>query len=146
MFFSNKKNNNNNRFDWGGNTYLRYAPALGNFANVLTDAFGITNKEDYSNADLIRQSVKNLSNVTYNPISNYLSYRPFDRNYYSNKLSNQAAATRRAIVENSGLNRAAATAGHHDDTVLCRCIATMALDMDRFAGYNQQIVREGRKY
>ena len=46
----------------------------------------------------------------------------------------------------SGMYRAAASPGHHDDSVLCRCIATMALDMDRFAGYNQQIIREGRKY
>jgi hypothetical protein len=46
----------------------------------------------------------------------------------------------------SGQYRAAATAGHHDDSVMCRCIATMALDMERFAGYNQQIVKEGRKY
>lgn len=46
----------------------------------------------------------------------------------------------------SGMYRAAASAGHHDDSVMCRCIATMALDMDRFAGYNAQIIKQGRKY
>lgn len=46
----------------------------------------------------------------------------------------------------SGMYRAAASPGHHDDSVMCRCIATMALDMDRFAGYNAQIIKQGRKY
>lgn len=46
----------------------------------------------------------------------------------------------------SGSFRAAATAGHHDDSVMCRCVATMALDMERFAGYNAAINKDGRKY
>lgn len=46
----------------------------------------------------------------------------------------------------SGMYRAAASAGHHDDSVMCRCIAMMALDMERFGEYNAKIVKEGRKY
>lgn len=46
----------------------------------------------------------------------------------------------------SGMYKAAASPGHHDDTVMCRCIAMMALDMDRFSGYNAKVIKEGRKY
>ena len=44
-------------------------------------------------------------------IGNYLTYRPFDRDYYINKLNADTAAGRRAIVNTSGGNRAAAMAG-----------------------------------
>lgn len=46
----------------------------------------------------------------------------------------------------NGSLRAAASAGHHDDAVMCRCVATMALDMDRFGTYNSQILREGKRF
>lgn len=94
-----------------GLTWLRYAPAVGAGIGVLTDAFGWTNKPDYSNADLVGSSVDNLTNVEFTPIGNYLTYRPLDRNYYINRLNAQAGATRRAIVNQSGGNRATALAG-----------------------------------
>ena len=95
----------NNNFTW-----LRYAPAVGAGLGVLTDAFGWTNKPDYDNADLVGKAVDNLTNVEFTPIGNYLTYRPLDRNYYINKLNAQAGATRRAIVNQSGGNRATALA------------------------------------
>lgn len=98
-------------FEGGGPTWLRYAPAVGAGLGVLTDAFGWTNKPDYSNADLVGSAVDNLTNVESTPIGNYLTYRPLDRNYYINKLNAQAGATRRAIVNQSGGNRATALAG-----------------------------------
>lgn len=98
-------------FAGGGPTWLRYAPAVGAGIGVLTDAFGWTNKPDYSNADLVGSSVDNLTNVEFTPIGNYLTYRPLDRNYYINRLNAQAGATRRAIVNQSGGNRATALAG-----------------------------------
>lgn len=98
-------------FAGGGPTWLRYAPAVGAGLGVLTDAFGWTNKPDYSNADLVGSAVDNLTNVESTPISNYLTYRPLDRNYYINRLNAQAGATRRAIVNQSGGNRATALAG-----------------------------------
>ena len=98
-------------FEEGGSTWLRYAPAVGAGIGVLTDAFGWTNKPDYSNADLVGSAVDNLTNVESTPIGNYLTYRPLDRNYYINKLNAQAGATRRAIVNQSGGNRATALAG-----------------------------------
>ena len=46
----------------------------------------------------------------------------------------------------SGQLRAAAAGGHHDDTVMCRVIAMMALDMERFGNYNEMAIKDGRKY
>ena len=95
----------NNNFTW-----LRYAPAVGAGLGVLTDALGWTNKPDYDNADLVGKAVDNLTNIEFTPIGNYLTYKPLDRNYYINKLNAQAGATRRAIVNQSGGNRATALA------------------------------------
>lgn len=94
-----------------GASWLRYAPVVGAGLGVLTDALGWTNKPDYGNADLVGSAVDNLTNVEFTPIGNYLTYRPLDRNYYINKLNAQAGATRRAIVNQSGGNRATALAG-----------------------------------
>lgn len=94
-----------------GLTWLRYVPAVGAGLGVLTDALGLTNSPDYGNADLVGSAVDNLTNVEFTPIGNYLTYRPLDRNYYINRLNAQAGATRRAIVNQSGGNRATALAG-----------------------------------
>ena len=94
-----------------GLAWLRYAPAVGAGLGVLTDALGLTNSPDYGNADLVGSAVDNLTNAEFTPIGNYLTYRPLDRNYYINKLNAQAGATRRAIVNQSGGNRATALAG-----------------------------------
>ena len=94
-----------------GLSWLRYAPAVGAGLGVLTDALGKTNSPDYSNADLVGSAVDNLTDIEFTPIGNYLTYRPLDRNYYINKLNAEAGATRRAIVNQSGGNRATAIAG-----------------------------------
>ena len=90
---------------------MRYAPIVGSGISALTDLFGITNKPDYTNANMVGDSVKNLSTVDYNPVGNYLNYNPLDRNYYANKLNAQSGAVARDIVNSSGGNRATATAG-----------------------------------
>ena len=94
-----------------GASWLRYAPTVGAGLGVLTDALGWTNSPDYSNADLVGSAVDNLTDIEFTPIGNYLTYRPLDRNYYINKLNAEAGATRRAIVNQSGGNRATAMAG-----------------------------------
>lgn len=93
-------------------TGLRYAPAVGLGLATLSDALGITNKPDYSNADTILRTVRNLDYdpVRFNPIGNYLEYNPFDREFYINQLNAQSGATRRAILQNAGLNRGAGMA------------------------------------
>lgn len=92
-------------------TNLRYAPVIGSGLGIISDIAGWTNKPDYRDADLVGSVADNLTSVGFTPIGNYLTYRPLDRNYYLNKLGAQAGATRRAIVNQSGGNRAAAIAG-----------------------------------
>ena len=95
---------------WEG---LRYAPAVGLGLATLTDAFGLTNKPDYSNADAVIKAGRSVTpqQVEWNPIGNYLTYTPFDTLFYSNQLAAQANATRRAIRNNSNGNRMTAIAG-----------------------------------
>ncbi len=92
---------------------LRYAPAIGLGMAALSDALGITNKPDYTEAAQIEAATRGGSYmpVSWNPIGNKLTYRPFDRDYYINKLNAEAGATRRALANQSGGNRGKAMAG-----------------------------------
>lgn len=95
-------------------TWMRYTPAAALGITSLTDALGLTNKPDYTNADTIAEMYKGTSlyrPVSFSPLGNYLTYRPFDRDYYLNKMSSEAGATRRNLLNTSGGNRAAARAG-----------------------------------
>lgn len=95
-------------------TWMRYAPVFGNAALTLTDALGITNKPDYSNANAIIDESRKASTYTpvgFKPIGDYMKYTPFDTEYYANQLKAQAGATRRNIMNTSGGNRATAMAG-----------------------------------
>lgn len=95
------------------NESLRYAPAIGLGLASITDAMGLTNKPDYSEASMIEAATRGGSYmpVAWNPIGNKLTYRPFDRDYYTNKLNAEAGATRRAIANQSGGNSGRAIAG-----------------------------------
>lgn len=94
---------------WFDETWLRYAPAVGSAIGL---AHSIFNKPDYRNSKRIETAANDLmKDIAYNPIGNYLTYRPFDRLFYANQLGAQAAATRRALINNSGANRASAAAG-----------------------------------
>lgn len=90
-------------------TYSRYAPAVGSAIGAVQSVF---QKPDYTNSDLILDVVNNLSRNKVSPtlLSDYLSYKPIDRNYYLNQLKGQAGATRRAVM-NSGLNSGQRMAG-----------------------------------
>ena len=96
-----------------GNESLRYAPAVGLGMAALSDALGITNKPDYTEAAQIEAATRGGSYmpVSWNPIGNKLTYRPFDRDYYINKLNAEAGATRRALANQSGGNSGRAIAG-----------------------------------
>lgn len=92
-------------------TYLRYAPVLGSTIGLAQNIFS---NPDYSSADAILEAANDVGDYTpisYTPIGNYLTYNPFDRDYYINKLNAQAGATRRAITGQSAGNRATAMAG-----------------------------------
>ena len=94
-------------------TWMRYAPVIGHGALALTDAFGLTNKPDYSNAEAIIKASNNLSSnpIKFKPIGDYLTYNPFDTEYHANQLRAVSGATRRNIMNTSNGNRAAAMAG-----------------------------------
>lgn len=92
---------------------FRYAPAIGLGMAALTDALGITNKPDYTEAAQIEAAIKGSSYipVSWNPIGNKLTYKPLDRDYATNKLRAEAGATRRTLTNLSGGNRGSAMAG-----------------------------------
>ena len=89
-------------------TWTRYAPIIGSGLASLSDLFS---KPDYGSADMIGGVDLGTEAVGYAPIGNYLFYRPLDRDYYINKMNQQAAATRRGLMNTSGGNRLNAQAG-----------------------------------
>lgn len=99
---------NKNKLNWG--EIARFIPAISSSIQALSDSFGWTNKEDYTNADLIRKASRNIRNVSYRPVGNYLGYTPFDTNYESNRLANTSLGAQRSITNASSGNRAAAIA------------------------------------
>ena len=89
-------------------TDLRYAPVVGAAIGLGQNLFS---KPDYKSANAILEAANQAGNyipVGYTPIGNYLQYRPFDRNFYLNKLNAQAGATRRAIMNTTSPSRNAA--------------------------------------
>ena len=89
-------------------TDLRYAPVIGAAIGLGQNLFS---RPDYTSVDAILEAADQAGNYTpigYTPISNYLQYRPFDRNFYLNKLNAQAGATRRAIMNTTSPSRNAA--------------------------------------
>lgn len=100
-----KKKESNNQVDL---TLLRYAPVVGAAIGLGQNLFS---RPDYTSADAIFEAADQAGNYTpigYTPIGNYLQYRPFDRNFYLNKLNAQAGATRRAIMNTTSPSRNAA--------------------------------------
>lgn len=95
------------------NESLRYIPAIGLGLASLTDALGATNRPDYTEAAQIDAATRGGSYmpVSWSPIGNKLTYTPFDRDYYTNKLNAEAGATRRALANQSGGNSGRAIAG-----------------------------------
>lgn len=86
-------------------TNLRYAPVVGAAIGLGQNLFS---RPDYTSANTILEATNQAGNYTpigYTPIGNYLQYRPFDRNFYLNKLNAQAGATRRAIMNTTSPSR-----------------------------------------
>ena len=94
------------------NEALRYAPAIGLGAAIISDALGITNNPEYENAARIEAASKaDYKPVGFERLGNYLKYKPFDTDYLLNRMDADAAASRRAIANQSAGNRGAAIAG-----------------------------------
>lgn len=96
------------REDQGLPTWMRYAPIAGSAISAIWD---MAQKPDYSVAEAAERIASNTPRVRFNPIGNYLTYRPVDRNFYLNQVRNQALSTDRGILNASGANQGAATAG-----------------------------------
>jgi hypothetical protein len=91
--------------------WLRYSPIVGSGLAVLNDWFG-GNEPDYTNANMFARAIEGTNRpIRARQIGNYLTYRPLDRDFYINKLNANTSASRRALANTSGGNRAAAMAG-----------------------------------
>ena len=88
-------------------TWMRYAPIAGSAIGAIWD---MAQKPDYSVAEAAERIASNTPRVRFNPIGDYLTYRPVDRNFYLNQVRNQGLATDRSILNASGANQGAATA------------------------------------
>lgn len=91
-----------------GPAWMRYIPAVGGAFGTLASIATPVDGPDFQEANMILNSRRDID---FNPVGNYLTYRPFDRDFYTNKLNAQSAATRRALANASGGNRAALMAG-----------------------------------
>ena len=90
---------------------LRYVPIAASSAAVLNDFLG-GNKPDYSNLSTYENAIKrSYRPVAARRINSYLTYKPFDVERPINALNANTAASRRAILDNSGGNRATALTG-----------------------------------
>ena len=88
-------------------TWMRYAPIAGSAIGAIWD---MAQKPDYSVAEAAERIASNTPRVRFNPIGDYLTYRPVDRNFYLNQVRNQGLATDRSILNASGANQGAAAA------------------------------------
>ena len=103
------KNTKGNKYANG--SFLRYAPVLGS-AIGLTE--NLLKRPDYSSVQRIADAANLAGEYTpigYTPLGEYMTYNPFDREFYINRAAANAAATRRAITNQSSGNRATAMAG-----------------------------------
>lgn len=91
-------------------TWMRYAPAVGSAMGVMGDLFGITNTPDYGPAESLNDAIHTPKPIGARTLGNYLTYKPLDTNYMTNKLDANTAAQRRALLNTSGGNRATASA------------------------------------
>lgn len=94
-------------FKGTGSNWLRSAPVIGNALSTIHQAF---NLPDYEYAKELQTPEGAIAPIDYTPITQRMTYKPFDTNYYGQKLGAQAGATRRAIREQTASNPYAATA------------------------------------
>lgn len=121
-----------------GQLMIKWLTEVCHYTNIYTDAAKVSGFNDlgvYTTVPVKNEMIARLKFLINNGF-----YEDFDpvfcqqANYFTYEKTQ------------SGMYRAAASPGHHDDSVMCRMVAMMALDMDRFEGYNQTITKTGRKY
>lgn len=90
------------------NNLLQAAPAVGNAIGMMTQAF---NTPDYKHAKELQQGEQNtFTPISYTPLTQRMTYKPMDVNYYGSKLGAQASAARQAIRQQTATNPYAAIA------------------------------------
>lgn len=106
-----KKKTNNKEDNGLLPTWMRYAPIVGSAIGAISS---LLSKPDESSANAILTAAREAGQYTpisFNPIGDYITYNPFDRDYYINKLNAESGAARRAIINQSSGNRGNAMAG-----------------------------------
>lgn len=106
-----KKKTNNKEDNGLLPTWMRYTPIVG---SAIGAASSLLSKPDESSADAILTAAREAGQYTpisFNPIGDYMTYNPFDRDYYINKLNAESGAARRAIINQASGNRGNAMAG-----------------------------------
>lgn len=81
---------------------LRYFSTLANAGAVLSDALGYTNRPH------LMDEVPPAPVIRHSPLGNYLPKMSIDTRYNANALAQQAAATRRALMQSNSPSRNAA--------------------------------------
>ena len=106
------QDNQQRQFDGGGwIDFLEAAPVFGSAYQVLSDAAGWTNKNDYSAYLPAKQALGSVRTVSASPIGGYVGYTPQSTDYIANAMRNQYANNVRNIANLSGNNRGTALAG-----------------------------------
>lgn len=100
------KKTTSNIFSNIDSSYLRYAPILASGLQAFSDQAGWTNKADSTLADTVSNQGVKATRLT-----DRMTYQPLDTRWLQNQANAQQAATRQAIIDQSGGNRAAAMAG-----------------------------------
>lgn len=90
--------------------FLRFMPALASGAAFITDGLGITNVPNYEFADpLVDIAAQRSAPAYWNPIGDYLPYKPVDKNFAINQMNAEANANRRALMDVHAGNRGSAS-------------------------------------
>ena len=90
--------------------FLRFMPAVASGAAFVTDGLGITNVPNYEFVDpLVDMAVQRSAPAYWNPIGDYLPYKPVDKNFAINQMNAEANANRRALMDVHAGNRGSAS-------------------------------------
>jgi hypothetical protein len=98
--------NNSNENNISYAQALRTMPVIGSAIGALASVF---DKPDYSNIERAEAAMNAVPKVAVQPIGQKLTYKPIDINYIANTLNNQSLGARRAMIEGSLGNSAAAS-------------------------------------
>jgi hypothetical protein len=93
-----KTKNGDKRANW------RYANAINDLAMTLDSLKPVDYKYPNQLLAAAEKTLGNTNRISADLPSDYMQYRPIDRNYYSNKLAAQAGATRRSILNSMNAN------------------------------------------